>query len=204
MKIALFGKMRSGKNTVADILVKDYQFTEFAFATGIGNIIKEYFPKEWAKGKPRRHYQQIGQELRKLDKEVWINYLLESVKASGSEMVVVTDGRQQNEARRLREEGYTIIKVECPEEIRIQRIKDSGDVFTPEQLSHETELAVDTIEADYTIINDKSLAYLENEVMYLMVRLLANELGVAVDMAYFILEQRRIKVEEDLGGGVID
>lgn len=204
MKIALFGKMRSGKNTVADILVKDYQFTEFAFATGIGNIIKEYFPKEWAKGKPRRHYQQIGQELRKLDKEVWINYLLESVKESGAEMVVVTDGRQQNEARRLREEGYTIIKVECPEEIRIQRVKDSGDVFTPEQLSHETELAVDTIEADYTIINDKSLAYLENEVMYLMVRLLANELGVAVDMAYFILEQRRIKVEEDLGGGVID
>lgn len=204
MKIALFGKMRSGKNTVADILIKDYQFTEFAFATGIGNIIKEYFPEELVKGKPRYHYQHIGQELRKLNQDVWINYLLKAVNESGAGSVVVTDGRQYNEAKRLREEGYVIVKVESPEDLRIQRIKDSGDVFIPEQLNHETELAVDKIEADYTIINDKSLAYLENEVMHLMVRLLANELGIAVDMAYFILEQRRIKVEEDSGGAVFD
>ena len=180
MKVALFGKMRSGKNTVADTLIIGLGFKEFAFGTGIGNIIKEYFPQELAKGKPRRHYQHIGQELRKLDEDVWINYLLKSVEESGADLVVVTDGRQENEAKRLREEGFTIIKVECPEELRIQRIKDSGDVFRPEQLLHETELAVDRVEADYVITNGGTLEDLAQQVLTLFMHL-AKKDGVDID-----------------------
>lgn len=165
MKVALFGKMRSGKDTVGKILIEEYGFRRFAFGDGIGKIIKEYFPEAWAGGKPRKHYQFIGQQLRELNPDVWINYLINNVweegipyRIFGKEFnVVVTDGRQVNEAEKLKEDGYLIIKVTTPEEIRIERMKQLGDVFTAEQLNHETELQVDKVQADIEIINDGTL-----------------------------------------------
>lgn len=172
MKIALFGKIRSGKDTVGKILIEEHGFKRFAFGDGIGAIIQEYFPEAWAGGKPRKHYQHIGQQLRVLNPNVWINYMLHNIDketcrkrqqwAIGKEdsphlNVVVTDGRQINEAERLKEEGFLIVRVVCPEEIRIERMKALGDLFKPEDLKHETELNVDRITPDVEIINDGSL-----------------------------------------------
>ena len=53
MKIALFGKIRSGKDTVGKILIEEYGFNRFAFGDGIGEIIQKYFPEAWEGGKPR-------------------------------------------------------------------------------------------------------------------------------------------------------
>lgn len=168
MKIALFGKIRSGKDTVGKILIEEYGFNRYAFGDGIGNIIKEYFPEAWAGGKPREHYQFIGQQLRELDSNVWVNYLLHNIKKDEEILrfkygynkpykVVVTDGRQINEAEKLQEQGYLIIKVTCPEEIRIERMKRAGDVFTPESLKHDTELQVDLIKPDIEIDNSGTI-----------------------------------------------
>lgn len=183
MKIAIFGKMRSGKNTVADILKKEYGFNEYAFGDGIGEIIDNYFPEARVTGKPRYHYQYIGQNLRVLNHCVWINYLLKKVKADeiehdhliaiggedeGAYKVVVTDGRQFDEAKCLKEAGYIIIKVVCPERLRIERMKASGDNFTIEQLYHETERQVDLIEADIELTNDGTLAGLQYLVKQMM------------------------------------
>lgn len=175
MKIALFGKMRSGKNTVADYLTEEFGFQQVAFGDGIGEIIDKYFPEARSKGKPRKHYQHIGQELRKLNEDVWIDYLLRKVERESSNHlklhplneklnIVVTDGRQLNEAKRLKERGYTIIKVTTPEELRLERIKASGDNFNIEQLDHETELQVDLVEPDIEIINNGTLLELKNKV----------------------------------------
>lgn len=190
MKIALFGKMRSGKDTVGKILIEEYGFKKFAFGDGIGEIIVKYFPEAWNNGKPRKHYQHIGQELRKLNPDVWINYLLSKVnhyelqvvadglcaknKPRKKAHVVVTDGRQVNEVERLRQEGFLIVKVTAPEELRVQRILESGDVFNPEALHHETELQVDLINPDIEIINDGTL------------------------------EELMVKVQKMLQGGVLD
>lgn len=176
MKIALFGKMRSGKDTVAKILIEEYGFTRYGFGDGIGRVIKEYFPEAWAGGKPRGHYQFIGQQFRKLNEYVWIDYTLNTIfedgrpyRIFGKEFnVVIADGRQLNEAKRLKEAGYLIVKVETPEELRIQRMKELGDVFSPEQLNHETELQVDMIEPDVLILNDGTLEELEEKVQKML------------------------------------
>lgn len=60
MKIALFGKMRSGKDTVADMLIDEYNFTSYSFSKGIKEIVDTYFPETKEMGKPREHYQQVG------------------------------------------------------------------------------------------------------------------------------------------------
>lgn len=177
MWICLFGKIRSGKNTVGDILTEEYDFKQFAFGDGIANIIQEYFPEAWAGGKPRKHYQHIGQELRVLNENVWVNYLLHNVKNFSCNYktfhgkpanIVITDGRQLNEAVRLKEQGCLIVRVITPDEIRLERMKALGDVFSHEDLQHETELQVDLIEPDIEIINDGNLEDLKEKVRQLL------------------------------------
>jgi len=177
MNIALFGKIRSGKDTVGEILINEYGFTRVAFGDGIKKIIDEYFPNVWDKGKPRGHYQHIGQELRKLDADVWVNNLLkraEDIKVQNliynglSTNFIVTDGRQHNEAVKLKEQGYIIVKVETDENIRVERMIKAGDNFSKEMLNHETELQVDLIEPDYIITNNHTLEDLKRQVKELV------------------------------------
>ena len=176
LKIALFGKMRSGKDTVGQLLIDRYDFKKYAFGTGIGEIILKYFPDAFKNGKPRHHYQFIGQQLRELDPEVWIKYLLNTVEADALKRsvqeiplnVVVTDARQFNEYERLKENGYIIVKVETDEDVRLERIKASGDNFTPEQLNHPTELQVDLVDPDFIIKNNGTLKDLETSVANLV------------------------------------
>ena len=75
VKIAITGRLRSGKDTVADILQEETHFTVYRFADGITDIIQQYFPDDWKLGKPREHYQVIGQSLRQLDENVWVKAL---------------------------------------------------------------------------------------------------------------------------------
>lgn len=160
MKIAIFGKIRSGKDTLGKILIDEYGFTKKAFAEGIGEIIEKYFPDAFKGGKPRQHYQVIGQALRTLDPNVWVNYLLNNIKNLKCENIVITDGRQLNEAKRLKEEGFLIVKVTADEELRLKRMQQLGDVFNEEALQHETELNVDLIEPDIEIFNNESIEHL--------------------------------------------
>lgn len=166
IKIGLVGKMRSGKNTVGDYLTSNYTCHQYAFADGITHAITNYFPTAFDGGKPRRHYQFIGQAFRQLDENVWIDYMLKQMRENTlllKEMtntipnIVVTDVRQLNEATRLSDEGFVIIKVVCPEEIRRLRIAKLGDVMTEEQLNHDTEKQVDLVIPDYEIINDGTI-----------------------------------------------
>lgn len=180
MKVALFGKIRSGKDTVGEILIKEYDCTRVAFGDGIKKIIDEFFPEAWDNGKPRHHYQFIGQKLRELNPDVWVNNLVkraEDIRLQNliyrdkNTSFVVTDGRQANEAVKLKEQGYTIVLVETDETTRIERMRQAGDNFTLDMLRHETELQVDLIEPDYIINNNGTLEDLKNRV-----RELVNEL----------------------------
>ena len=84
---------------------------------------------------------------------------------------MVTDGRQRNEAVKLKEQGYTIVVVETDETTRIERMIQAGDNFSMEMLRHETERQVDLIEPDYIINNNGTL-----EDLKIKVRELVNEL----------------------------
>lgn len=162
MRIAIVGKMRSGKNLVADILTDKYGFSQLAFADGITEIIKKYFPEAFEDGKPRKHYQHIGQELRVLNPNVWINYLDRA--AADLADVIVTDCRQVNEEKYLRANGYMIIKIHADDEVRWQRIAVANEVVTVDQFHHDTEQQVDQIEPDYMILNNGTHEELINAV----------------------------------------
>lgn len=157
VKIALIGKMRSGKDTFADPLLSRRNIVTYGykFSNGITEIISDYFPDALIKGKPRKFYQTIGQTLRQLDPDVWIkhtaceiNYDLSFKDTTGLDTLIITDVRQPNEVQWCRDNGFTLIKIVTDDTTRKERIEACGDQFEPEYFYHDTELAVDDVEAD--------------------------------------------------------
>ena len=160
LRIAIAGALRSGKDTVADILQEQSEtgFTVYRFADGITDIIQQYFPLAAQLGKPRQHYQVIGQSLRQLDEMVWVNALhRKRQQAPLYENQLITDLRQPNEVLYCKQQKFKVIKVVADEAVRQQRAELVGDVWLPAQMQHPTEIAVESIAPDYLIENNGSM-----------------------------------------------
>jgi dephospho-CoA kinase len=173
VKIALTGKMRSGKDTVANHLYIRHGFDRVAFGTALKKNAHEVFPWVSEFSKPRALYQQFGQLMRDIDPDVWIKHAERAVKGAidfrvntGAERVgvVITDLRQPNEYEWARANGFTIIRVTAPDEVRIGRAIAAGDDFCENDLEHETEKAIDGFAVDYEIVNDGSVDDLKRKI----------------------------------------
>lgn len=171
MKVAVLGGIRSGKDTVTDIVEEllGGDVRRYAFSDGIHDIIREHFPQIYEQGKPRKALQEIGQLMRQFDPYVWINKLFikisrDLLEAESEPHIIITDVRQPNEADALLKEGFIIIKVTAPKEVRMQRAKEVGDNFNKEMFNHETELLVDECRYTFEINNDTTLDALKTKV----------------------------------------
>ncbi|MGM1023517.1 MAG: AAA family ATPase [Bacillota bacterium] len=171
-KIALCGGARSGKDTVAEYLVLNHNFTRFAFGDAIRGLCWSYFPERMGGGKDRPLLQGVGQDLRKYDPDIWIKRTfteIEDVRVKSRYLrgfgynglnVVISDLRQPNEYAALREQGYVIVRVDASPEDRIRRAEASGDIFRPEDMQHDTERHYASFIVDYEVCNDGSLEQL--------------------------------------------
>jgi dephospho-CoA kinase len=160
VKIALCGKMRSGKDTVANFLREKHKFTGFRFSEGIWETIRLLYPQIYAKRhkeKPRKLLQDIGQKLREVDPNIWVNYTLQQIEEVGEIRVVVTDLRQPNEYLALKEQGFFIVRVSAEDGIRLNRILAENDNFDIQDLYHETERHVDGFNVDFEIKNNGTI-----------------------------------------------
>lgn len=171
VKVGLLGGIRSGKDTVATVIEQQLsgEVERFAFSGGIHEVIKEFLPTLYQKGKPRLALQEIGQLMRKFDPNVWINRLFYRIETSSNvplqdRNIIITDVRQYNEALRLKEAGYTIIKVVADMDVRLERARKAGDNFSKEMFEHETEQSIDVCPYDYLIDNSGTLEQLEERV----------------------------------------
>jgi dephospho-CoA kinase len=176
MKLAITGKLRSGKDTAASYLVTYYDFQPFAFGDELKQAFHRAFPSVPAEPKPRALYQKFGQWAREsLGDDVWITHCFRKVEFYGSARVVITDVRQLNEYEALIEAGYTIIRINAPDDLRMKRAIDAGDDFTVHDFVHETELNVDTFAVDYEVCNDGDTLALAKQLDAIMA-----ELGVSI------------------------
>ena len=173
IRVAITGKMRAGKDTVYLNLENEiqkalldlpegtsYGVKQFAFGDSLKEKAREKYPSEFKNGaKPRRILQEFGQNMRAIKgQDVWVNFVDEKIKAFESEREVsvsfITDVRQQNEFDYVRNNGYYTIKVVASDDTRINRMKELGDNFSLEDLTHETELNIDSYNTDYIITTD--------------------------------------------------
>lgn len=173
IRIAITGKMRAGKDTVYLSLENEiqkalldlpegtsYGVKQFAFGDSLKEMARAEYPSEFENGaKPRRILQEFGQNMRATKgQDVWVNFVDEKVKAFESERKVsvsfITDVRQQNEFDYVCSNGYYTIKVVASDDTRISRMEELGDNFSLEDLTHETELNIDSYHVDYIITTD--------------------------------------------------
>ncbi|MGH0999860.1 MULTISPECIES: AAA family ATPase [Bacillus cereus group] len=169
-KIAITGKARSGKTELSHYAWMLYGFKEFDFSTVLKDEFHRLFPHIPRDPKPRAYYQKFGQWLREIDPDIWVKITMGNVhkycfedslnKVNHKPKVLVNGVRQPNEYQRLKDEGFTLIRVSASDDLRIDRARNAGDVFTEADLEHETENHIDTFEVDYEINNNGELIQL--------------------------------------------
>jgi dephospho-CoA kinase len=168
MVLGIYGRMQSGKSTIANILVNGFGFIEVAFATSLKDMLvkahictyDEVYKEKTAYS--REMMQKIGTDLVRyqIDPNFWCSELTKTIMdlyAHGLKKIVVSDIRFQNEYDLVKKyfKG-TILKVE----------RDTGIVN-----DHISETVMDSFVPDYTIKNDGSIEILRayvKEVLYLI------------------------------------
>jgi len=169
VKIGILGEIRAGKDTVAEMLsVRLSGNTElFKFSDGIHEVINLTMPELYGLGKPRGALQTIGQAVREVKPDVWVDMLFNStlfdLSESKGDNIIITDVRQPNEVSRLQDKGYTILKIVAEDGLRIERVLKSGDNFSDEMFAHETETLIHQSPYDYLINNSGTLQDLSNK-----------------------------------------
>jgi hypothetical protein len=180
MIIGLVGYIGSGKGTVGDILVRDHQYTKFAFADALKDATATIFM--WPRGllegdsnasrafrervdpwwsdklgyevTPRLILQKMGTEACRhgIADNIWIAAL--EKRMQGYDNVVISDVRFPNEMNFVRSAGGVIV--------RVKRGKDPSE----QELSklHISETAWNSYQPDYMIHNEGSMEDLKQSV----------------------------------------
>jgi rhodanese-related sulfurtransferase len=178
MIIGITGHARHGKDSTADIIVKYFGYKKYALADVMKEACRIIFgwDNEHLYGdlkdaidpafgiSPRHALQSLGTEWGQIElakhdefqktagRKLWVNSLLAKI----SDNAVISDVRFPHEAEAIRARGGIIIKVVRPFDV---------------DLNHESERAVENIDADHTIKNLGSLVDLEWLVCDLMYKL---------------------------------
>ena len=121
MKIAVTGKMCSGKTTLCNYLCElEPRFEIFSFGKKVKSVASDLFQMN-PEVKDRTLLTSIGQKMREIDPDVWVNYVISECK--DTEYCLVDDLRYQNEYEALVNNGFKIIQLNISDELQEERIK---------------------------------------------------------------------------------
>lgn len=177
--VAIVGEFASGKTTLADYLVDHHGYTRVSFAARL----KEVAAAVYNGGQPieknnlytvsragdpnysvsgRELLQQLGQAVKALDENFWIRWLLADLGAEGRTgfvrpgTYVSDDTRFPYEADALRDQGFAIIRLNTPRDVRMDRYEQLyGRRPNQSELNHPSEVESRLIQADMTLDGTK-------------------------------------------------
>lgn len=182
--IAFVAKMRAGKDTAYEIL-EEWGFPVYRVA--FGDVMKEMYhlenPDVPRTPKPIAEYIKFGQSKREEDPDIFVNATMsklwfEQALDRGHDRqrtYVVTDVRQPNEYKAVKDAGFVIVKVHASEEVRISRMKANGEAVSWEILNAETESYIDTYEYDALLVNNWTRDELKRQMVQLIKKLTLEE-----------------------------
>ena len=120
MKVAIHGPMCSGKTTISNIIKEcDPDYKTYSFGLKVKDVARDLFEM---KGKDRSLLINIASKMREINENVWVDYVIRQINEDNNKKCIIDDLRFQNEADSL--EGWKIISLTTPEDVRIKRIKE--------------------------------------------------------------------------------
>lgn len=167
--LAIVGGFAAGKTTLSEGLVQQ-GYTRVSFARYLKEIAAHvyggpigktdtYYVADLVTGDEReisgrQLLQELGQAVKVMDRNFWINSLLGELDNGnyGDGPFVTDDCRFPYEAQALKAEGFDIIKLDTPMDVRIRRYEQTyGRVPTAAELVHPSEIELVDIVPDMTI-----------------------------------------------------
>ena len=142
MKLAICGKMCSGKSTLAHSIRRmDKRYTIYSFGSKVKEVASDLFHMD-PSNKDRTLLTSIGSKMREIDPDVWIKYVVQQI-PTNKEHCIIDDLRYQNEYEYLAKRGWTFIQLTVPRDEQIKRIKQRYPHNYEDHLkadSHESEV----------------------------------------------------------------
>jgi len=179
VRIALSGKMRSGKDTLANELIVRQMFTRVAFADRLKELAADLFGASETL-KNRALLQALSRKLCEVEPAVWIKYVVDRIPMDRN--VVVTDLRYPNEYHTLKGLGFCLVRIETGDAVRFDRFNITEGSHSWEEFEslcgHLSETALDGAEWRWDLVLDGTMSA---EKMYEDVRLMLENLAVLED-----------------------
>jgi len=117
MKIAITGKMCSGKSSIANMIMRlDNTYQIYSYGQKIKDIAVDLFNM---KNKDRSLIINIAQQMKNIDENIWVNYLMKQL--IGKKNCIIDDLRFQNELDMLDNNWY-IIRLHISKQGQLNRI----------------------------------------------------------------------------------
>ena len=157
--ICISGKAQNGKDTSAEIfknelVIRGHSVLVIHQADLLKYICKAFFNWNCEKDEAGRTLlQQVGTNvIRKVEPDFWVDFI---AKVTGFfkdtwDYIIIPDTRFPNELEKLKADDANVFHV------RVIR-KDFKSPLTEEQQRHPSETALDGIESDFTLLNDKGI-----------------------------------------------
>lgn len=157
--ICISGKAQNGKDTSAEIfknelIIRGHSVLVIHQADLLKYICKAFFNWNGEKDEAGRTLlQQVGTNvIRKVEPDFWVDFI---AKVTGFfkdtwDYIIVPDTRFPNELEKLKANDANVFHV------RVIR-EGFKSPLTEEQQQHPSETALDGIESDFTLINDKGI-----------------------------------------------
>lgn len=157
--ICISGKAQNGKDTSAEIfknelIIREHSVLVIHQADLLKYICKAFFNWNGEKDEAGRTLlQQVGTNvIRKVEPDFWVEFI---AKVTGFfkdtwDYIIVPDTRFPNELEKLKANDANVFHV------RVIR-EGFKSPLTEEQQQHPSETALDGIESDFTLINDKGI-----------------------------------------------
>ena len=121
MRIAITGKMCSGKSTLAKYICSlDDRYEIHSFGQKVKDVASDLFQMD-PLHKDRTLLTSIGTKMREIDPDVWTKYIINKTK--NLQFGIVDDLRYQNEYDYLVDNNFKIIQMNVSPELQEQRLK---------------------------------------------------------------------------------
>jgi len=148
IRLAVSGKMRSGKDTLAEYLAESYGFVRFAFADRLKEVAVELFGMSVAR-KDRHLLVELGRKMCEVDQLVWVNYVLGKIPLRAD--VAISDMRFRYEYDALKAFRFTMARVEIDRDVQIRRATKSGSAVDVALMDDRSETDLDSVCFDFSI-----------------------------------------------------